>query len=159
MPHADPSARSEYLRNYRREWMRRRRQAYFAGKACVRCGETERLELDHIDRATKEHHAIWSWSQVRREAELAKCQVLCYWCHKEKTRGELSKPITHGTDAGYTRRCRCADCTAAHARYQREYRSRGGVTQRGPDRSPGLLVQRLPTPPCDTPCRRSGRRR
>ena len=28
----------------------------------------------------------------------------------------------HGTESGYVRGCRCADCRAAHATYQREYR-------------------------------------
>jgi hypothetical protein len=61
------------------------RAAYFTGKACVRCGSVESLELDHIDPATKVHHTVWDWSPARRETELAKCQVLCPPCHIVKT--------------------------------------------------------------------------
>lgn len=30
-----------------------------------------------------------------------------------------SKPITHGTESGYTRHCRCPACTTAHRNYAR----------------------------------------
>lgn len=89
MPIRDPNAR----RAYHREWMRQRRAAFFDGKVCATCGGSERLELDHVDRESKTHHAIWSWSAHRREAELAKCQVLCRACHREKTRVENRVPI------------------------------------------------------------------
>lgn len=72
-------------REYDREWVRKRRATFFAGKCCVKCGSTESLELDHIDPAEKVSHAIWSWREERRLAEAAKCQVLCYKCHKKKT--------------------------------------------------------------------------
>jgi hypothetical protein len=38
-------------------------------------------------------------------------------------KGRPSKPLVHGTDTGYGKGCRCADCRAAHAehgQYQRE---------------------------------------
>jgi hypothetical protein len=63
-----------------------------ADKCCVRCGSTEDLELDHIDPSTKHSESkntsglIWSWCTERREAELAKCQILCKSCHLTKTR-------------------------------------------------------------------------
>lgn len=87
MPYADPDRQREYMR----QWIASRRAEYFTGKSCVRCNSTEQLELDHIDRTIKITHSIWSWSKVRREAELAKCQVLCRECHKEKTAREESK--------------------------------------------------------------------
>ncbi|MEM1416560.1 MAG: HNH endonuclease [Myxococcota bacterium] len=68
-----------------------RRARFFAGKSCVKCGSVERLELDHIDPAQKVTHSIWSWSQARREAEIAKCQVLCRRCHKRKTRDQVAR--------------------------------------------------------------------
>ena len=82
------------------------------------------LEIDHIDRATKIHHAVWSWSATRRNAELAKCQVLCAECHKKKTaleRGYKTKP--HGTNTSYTNyHCRCSECRKAHAVVNAKYR-------------------------------------
>jgi 5-methylcytosine-specific restriction endonuclease McrA len=75
----------ETMREYQRNWIAKRRAAYFADKSCVRCGSTDRLELDHIIPEQKTHHAIWSWSESRRLAELEKCQVLCHDCHQEKT--------------------------------------------------------------------------
>src|SRR5690348_7168168 len=83
-------SRAEYLRNYRREWFKRRRDEWFAGKCCVICGSTDRLEADHIDPSTKDPQlkkgtSLWSWSDKRREAELAKCQVLCHEHHLAKT--------------------------------------------------------------------------
>lgn len=75
----------ERKREYQREWLANRRANFFADKACVRCGSAEQLELDHIDPEQKVSHRIWSWSQERRDAEIAKCQVLCAECHKAKS--------------------------------------------------------------------------
>lgn len=68
-------------RAYQREWMRRRRADALAGKSCVFCGSSDRLEFHHWDPAAKTDHNVWSWSAERREAELAKCVVLCHDCH------------------------------------------------------------------------------
>lgn len=81
MPYADPERQREYMR----EWYARRRAEWFEGKVCVDCGSTDRLELDHVDPATKVSHRIWSWSKARREAELAKCVVRCHDHHRAKT--------------------------------------------------------------------------
>lgn len=81
MPISDPEKRREYHRN----WMAARRAAFFAGKSCAQCGNTEKLELDHVDPVLKVSHRIWSWSAHRREEELAKCQVLCERCHAVKS--------------------------------------------------------------------------
>lgn len=76
----------ERYNEYQREWYQARRQAWFAENGpCKRCGSWENLELDHIDPSTKSHHRIWSWAKDRREAELAKCQVLCRKCHVRKS--------------------------------------------------------------------------
>ena len=69
-------------------WHRRRRAWLAANGPCATCGSTERLEVDHKDPAPKVSHRIWSWSEVRRAAELAKCQVLCRKCHEAKTARE-----------------------------------------------------------------------
>lgn len=119
--------RKEYLKTYQREWMRKRRAAYFDKKSCSRCSSKERLELDHINPAIKVNHVIWSWAKPRREAELSKCQVLCRPCHWLKTREDFGWFLKHGTETGYNNyHCRCAPCRAAHARKIANYRRRFG---------------------------------
>ena len=105
-----------YRREFQRHWMAERRAAWFAGKCCVACGSSERLELDHIFPATKVTHAVWSWSEARRAEELAKCQPLCHECHKSKTIGEMR-----------ARRAARTHCRNGHA-YTAEntYRDRSG---------------------------------
>lgn len=112
MGYRDP----ERQRQYQRERAARFRSEYLFGKYCVKCGSTERLEIDHINPATKIDNAIWSWSKVRREAELAKCQVLCHDCHLLKTKSELSRDTPHGVNRYKSRRhrCRCDICREAH---------------------------------------------
>ena len=102
---------SVLMREYKRQWRAARRAAYFADKACVRCGSIENLQLDHIDRNTKVTHNIWSWSKERRETELSKCQVLCADCHKIKTNEDFNYGLKHGTLQGYDYwKCRCDEC-------------------------------------------------
>ena len=119
----------EVKREYQRQWVARRRAEWFADKHCVKCGSTDELQLDHIDPKTKVNNSIWSWSVARRVVELEKCQVLCYPCHKVKTREQV--PITqgvqlvqHGDYSMYKKGCRCVPCKASVAPYWREYRSR-----------------------------------
>lgn len=120
----------EQQRKYQREWCMKRRQAFLQGKSCCQCGSTDHLEVDHIDPSQKISHRVWSWSATRREAELAKCQVLCHDCHLEKTRKEKSvlkdgSPVTHGTYCMYKDHgCRCDECRAANAKRNREQRAR-----------------------------------
>lgn len=104
--------RKEYLKNYTREWMRKRRSDFFSDKSCIKCGSKESLELDHIVMADKVDHKIWSWREERRLAEIAKCQVLCRKCHMEKTSMEVygHMPYQHGTKSTYRNGCRCEKC-------------------------------------------------
>lgn len=83
----------EEKRDYQRRWLKRRRQEFIKsqGGICRACGRTDRLEIDHIDPATKLSHRVFSWATDRREAELAKCQVLCKRCHGIKGRGKNSR--------------------------------------------------------------------
>lgn len=87
----------ERKREYQREWIRARREAYFKDKSCVHCGSTEPLELDHIDPTTKliNPRNFWSMSDKnpKKIEELAKCQVLCHDCHIKKTvkNGDVAK--------------------------------------------------------------------
>jgi len=105
MPYADKEAQKEYVR----KWAAKRRADFFDGKSCVRCGSVDRLELDHIDRNTKVTNSIWTFSEKRREQEIAKCQVLCYTCHKEKTKDERAGDRKHGRTM-YKYGCRCGVC-------------------------------------------------
>jgi hypothetical protein len=50
----------------------------------------EAPENDHVDPSKKTSHSIWSWSPERREAEIAKCQVLCRPCHQLKSIDDLA---------------------------------------------------------------------
>jgi hypothetical protein len=84
-----PMATKELQREYTRKWVAARRAAFFKDKSCVKCGSIERLELDHIDpkqKRRKSDHALWSWTEHKRNEEIAKCQVLCHKCHLEKTK-------------------------------------------------------------------------
>jgi len=114
--------RKDYLRNYQREWNHKRRQEFFAGKSCVQCGGCERLELDHIEPKLKTEHKIWTWSKIRRDAELLKCQVLCRACHKKKTFKENNYP-EHGISRYQRGDCRCEICRHAKMLNQRLYRA------------------------------------
>lgn len=119
MPYSDPEKQRQYQRErnagIRKDWLDK-------NGPCKICGNTDRLEVDHIDPTTKVDHKVWTWAKERREKELAKCQVLCYICHLAKSVVEKSKPVTHGTHTGYSHYgCRCPDCTLAQREYQRAY--------------------------------------
>jgi hypothetical protein len=94
-----PYKNLEKQREYQRQWMARRKAEYFSNKNCSTCGRSEQLEIDHIDPSTKLSHKIWSWSKIRREEELAKCQVLCKDCHLTKSKKEKIK----GEDCSYSK--------------------------------------------------------
>jgi hypothetical protein len=97
--------------------MKRKRIEWLtANGPCRNCGSWERLEVDHVEPSEKVDHKVWTWSKVRREAELAKCQPLCHDCHRKKTNESRARPITHGTAGGYQRGCRCSICN----KYQRD---------------------------------------
>jgi len=66
------------------------------GGVCAHCGEVEDLEFDHIDPRTKTAPVMRLWSySARFEAELAKCQLLCWECHQLKT--ECQRHARFGT--------------------------------------------------------------
>lgn len=111
-----------YMRQYMKDWHERRRaEAVEAlGGRCARCPETEGLQFDHIDPATKTMTIakMWTASEKRFQAELAKCQLLCEPHHLEKSlaeRAQNSARGTHGTVSAY-RYCgppKCDACKAA----------------------------------------------
>ena len=108
-------------REYQRRWMKSRRLDYLADKSCHLCGESnsEILEIHHKDPSQKSTHRIWSWSQARREEELAKCVVLCGSCHKKQ------HATSHGKEWMYNHyKCRCDICRTEYSRIQRERKER-----------------------------------
>ena len=122
---------------FQNTWLQKRRLEWIdsQGGKCVKCGSVERLEVDHIERAGKTTHRIWSFSEKRRKEELKKCQVLCYYCHKQKTISEFKKPLVHGTNNGYNKhKCKCFECMEwmrQNSRRKRELKKktiRDGVT-------------------------------
>lgn len=115
-----------YMAGYmKRRYHQRRADAIAAlGGICVRCGTTERLELDHIDRATKRFDVAhcWSVSADRYAAEVSKCQVLCHDCHKDKSAAERS--VEHGGGISGKRNCKCEPCRARKREYMRNRKTR-----------------------------------
>lgn len=92
--------RRAYLRRYQNEWMQRRRWAWISENGpCRWCGSYKDLEVDHIHPETKSMQParIWSRRKEVRDAELAKCQVLCHDCHEIKTAQERAL----GWEPGY----------------------------------------------------------
>lgn len=63
--------------------VKRRKKWFEENGPCQDCDTWKDLELHHVDPLLKEDSRIWSWSDERREAELAKCIVLCTECHKD----------------------------------------------------------------------------
>lgn len=66
-----------------------------AYKLAAQCGDCDgafddpkALHCHHVDPSTKVFELAdgWSYGQLRREAELAKCVVLCQPCHTERHR-------------------------------------------------------------------------
>lgn len=117
MPYKDP----EKQRAYARQWAANRRKKYTAGMACVDCGSTENLEMDHRDPAEKTSHRIWSWAEPRLLAELAKCEPRCRDCHHARHNQDAPQ---HGTEYTYRRGCRCGECRAANTEKARRYKAR-----------------------------------
>jgi 5-methylcytosine-specific restriction endonuclease McrA len=104
---------TEYHRNY--YYQRRQKIWEYLGGECARCGRTDRLEVDHIDRSQKSFNISenMTLSNDRVRAELDKCQLLCEDHHHEKTAAENSG-FTHGTIYGWMKRhCDCDECTRA----------------------------------------------
>ena len=110
-------------REYAREWVAKRRREFFENRKCKTCGKITSLQLHHVNRKEKEGHAIWSWSKERREAEIAKCIILCSECHIELHAKE-KRILEHGTCVMYRKGCRCRLCKDAHTARLKEYRLR-----------------------------------
>lgn len=117
----------EAKREYARKWVATRRASWMADKFCVKCGRVDNLEIHHLDPTQKVSHSVWSWSQIKRDAELAKCVVLCHDCHAVETALQAFNPLVHGTRAGYeTHKCRCFACVEAASIRREKQRLSGG---------------------------------
>lgn len=80
MPHTPESRARAY------EKMKMHRARWFDENGpCKKCGSSKNMEVDHIYADDKVSHCVWSWTPARRALELAKCQVLCRKCHRQKT--------------------------------------------------------------------------
>ncbi len=87
----------EYHREYAKKWYHARRAEYVAllGGKCAQCGAAEQLQFDHKDRSTKRFAIgkLFTKSQDVVREELKKCQLLCFPCHIEKSRPEISAAL------------------------------------------------------------------
>lgn len=115
-------------RTFQVDWRNTRRDAFITSKGgvCARCGSSDRLEVDHIDRSLKTMSPtrLWSRCEEIRNKELVNCQVLCNSCHKEKTAAERYVENPCGIYAKYKSGCRCDLCRAANAARARKQRGR-----------------------------------
>lgn len=128
-----------YMAEYMKGWYERRHAEALEqlGGKCVRCGTTENLEIDHIKAETVDRRmrngrgGMWTVSEERFQAELAKCQLLCHDCHRKKTRenGETGgghnkiqdDAYQHGTARMYHyKKCRCKWCIKAGMLYKKK---------------------------------------
>lgn len=118
---------NEYMRTYmlNRYHARRAEAIEHLGGKCARCGTTDQLEVDHINPADKTHNIakVWSYSKEKFWAEIAKCQVLCTECHKNKTREDRGE-CPHGMHRYQRHGCRCDTCVTITREYHREYKRR-----------------------------------
>lgn len=106
----------EKIRAYNNKWVMAKRVKWLAENGpCVKCGSWKRLEVDHKDPKKKITHNVWTWSEKRRNAELIKCQILCFYCHRIKTNEERGWNI-HGYCYYKTTGCRCKICIFAYKR-------------------------------------------
>lgn len=100
------------------------------GGACIACGATADLEIDHIDPATKSYEIgsrLARYSKDRILVELLKCQLLCVEHHRAKSRREARARVTHGKyHAAYHLRCDCDLCAEFKRTYVRADRPKKG---------------------------------
>ena len=118
---------NEYMKEYNlKRYYRVRSECVEAlGGKCVRCGTTESLEFDHIDRHTKSFDVgkLLNYSKAKRDSELLKCQLLCTQCHILKgDEYRDQKQVGHGEGLSGKRNCPCKECKARKAEYMKNYK-------------------------------------
>lgn len=112
--------RREYLRNFQRKWLAKRKADWIAEHGpCFKCGSDIDLKVTHADPSTKLYDIARMWSLAldnpKRISELAKCHVICDDCtdsvKAERIAQLLSRRKNHGNSYGYNQlRCRCDLC-------------------------------------------------
>lgn len=118
------SSSNEYMRTYMLARYHRRRTAAiaFLGGRCVKCGSEGKLEFDHVVPRSKAGgftigKKIASVAESKLMEEIARCQLLCGECHREKTLADLNVKRAkgvHGSLTNYRRYgCRCEPCRKA----------------------------------------------
>lgn len=116
----------EYHRQYNIKRYHRLRTEYVAqlGGECVDCGAQDQLEFDHIDPVLKELEIgrMLNVSKTKRDAEVAKCELRCASCHKQRSIQQLS--VDHGGGITGKRNCYCDLCKPLKAEYMRQWRKR-----------------------------------
>jgi hypothetical protein len=104
------------------------------GGKCVVCGSRQRLQFDHVERRSGEDSFVItkrlvSVAESKLDEELAKCQLLCFKHHHEKTLKELGRVSaigTHGTVSSY-KYCsppRCAACKLAWSESHKRWKDK-----------------------------------
>jgi hypothetical protein len=114
----------EHLNEGARKWLHDRRDNFFRDKQCEWCGAHDNLELHHLDPSNKIANAIWSWTKEKRDIEIAKCIVLCRFCHRNY-HYDLSRTKEHGATM-YRNGCRCEVCRHTQTERMRTYRNLSG---------------------------------
>lgn len=132
-----PEQNAAYLRKRYAEQMKEFHEAL--GGKCVRCGSTEEIEIDHIDRTTKSFNIgrLWAKKDLPKVyEELAKCQLLCRTHHIEKTTIEFTgedRGMTHGTLYAWMKKgCSCDVCAKAKRKWHDARNAKRRTGARGP---------------------------
>jgi hypothetical protein len=105
---------------------RNRKLAYMADKKCVTCETNKRLHLHHVDPKSKtiqKTSDIWGWTEKRRLAEIAKCEIRCTSCHA-KIHNQMQREASlkkHGQLRAWRLGCRCGLCRGVRSLYDRYY--------------------------------------
>jgi hypothetical protein len=125
------SYEKEVNRKYllKRYYAQRQEMINFLGGKCNHCGRVENLEFDHVNWREKSFPVskLWSIKDLPKVYnELMKCQLLCYDCHKLKSRKDLSEinaepKFTHGTVYAWMKKhCKCDVCYIARRKWHRD---------------------------------------
>lgn len=123
--------RSAYMADYMRKRYHDRRQKAIEmlGGKCVKCGDKNNLQFDHINQKKKTFRLadINSVSDKTLEKELKNIQLLCPDCHKKKTFESVDyggPKAKHGTYWFYRKYgCRCDKCSKAYKEKLKQWRA------------------------------------